>query len=111
LFRKLKIGGMQVRPIATKKATDVPCRRNMVKFKLEHDRQNCIGCGACAAVAPEHWEMGPDGKSDIIECTKRQDGWQEKQIESGEYEKNRLAADSCPVNVIHIKRENGEKII
>lgn len=33
--------------------------------KIIHDRKICIGCGACAAVCPDFWEMADDGKSDL----------------------------------------------
>lgn len=84
----------------------------MGKFTLEHDRPNCIGCGACAAVAPEFWEMNDDGKSDIKGAKAREDGWQELEIDEKDFEKNKQAAESCPVNVIHLKnKETDEKII
>lgn len=84
----------------------------MGKYKLEHNRPECIGCGACAAVAPEFWEMNDDGKSDIKGGKAREDGWQELDIEEKDFEKNKEAAESCPVNVIHLtKKENNEKII
>lgn len=84
----------------------------MAKFLLEHDRVNCIGCGACAAVAPDFWEMNDDGKSDIKGGKSRKDGWQELDISGDDFEVNKQAAESCPVNVIHLKnRETGEKII
>lgn len=64
----------------------------MPKFKIVHDRENCIGCGACASVCPENWEMADDGKSrpkktilDKIGC-------------------NQKAADGCPVGVIKIEK-------
>ncbi|MBS3131961.1 ferredoxin [Candidatus Woesearchaeota archaeon] len=82
------------------------------KFILLHDRPNCIGCAACEAVAPDFWEMNEDGKSDIKGCGRRKDGWQEKEIEEGDFAQNKDAAESCPVNVIHLaNRETGEKII
>ena len=34
----------------------------VMKYKIEHNRPDCIGCAACAAVAPNHWEMNEDGK-------------------------------------------------
>ena len=84
----------------------------MAKFELTHNRPDCIGCAACTAVAPEFWEMHEDGKSDIIDCKNRDDGWEEKEIEQKDYEINKEAAESCPVNVIHIKnKETGEEII
>ena len=82
------------------------------KYIIEHDRPNCIGCAACAAVAPDFWTMNEDGKSDIVGCKNRDDEWEELDIGEKDYQVNKEAADSCPVNVIHIKnKETGEKII
>ena len=84
----------------------------MVKFKIEHNRPDYIGCAACAAISPEYWEMHEDGKSDIKDSIKRADGWEERDIEEKELIANKDAADACPVNVIHIKnKETDEKII
>ncbi|HII53388.1 ferredoxin [Candidatus Micrarchaeota archaeon CG08_land_8_20_14_0_20_49_17] len=82
-----------------------------MKYKVEHDRSNCIGCSACAAVAPEFWEMGDDGKSTAKGAVKRDDGWEVLEVGDADFAKNKQAADVCPVNVIHIKKENGEKVI
>ena len=82
------------------------------KFQIQHDRPNCIGCAACAAVAPDFWEMNDDGKSDVKGGKGRQDGWQELDIDEKDFAANKEAADSCPVNVIHIvNKETKEKII
>lgn len=84
----------------------------MGRYKIEHDRPNCIGCAACAAVAPDFWEMNADGKSDLKGAAKAADGGEEKDIEDKDYATNRSAADSCPVNVIHIKdKEKNERVI
>ena len=84
----------------------------MAKFVVQHDRPNCIGCAACEAVAPDFWEMHADGKSDIKNCKKLDNGWEELEIEEKDFAANKEAADSCPVNVIHIiKKDTKEKII
>ncbi|MBI2175985.1 ferredoxin [Candidatus Woesearchaeota archaeon] len=84
----------------------------MTEFILEHDRPNCIGCAACAAVNPKHWEMNEDGRSDIKGGKQREDGWQELEISEENLKMNKEAAEACPVNVIHLKKkENGEKLI
>jgi len=59
--------------------------------KIIHDREKCIGCGACAAVCPGNWEMAPDGKS------------RPKKTEVKTIGCNREAADGCPVNCIKIE--------
>ncbi len=85
-------------------------------YKIEHDRPNCIGCGACAAVAPEFWMMDPkDGKSDLKGSKKKEEGGEVVseglEISDDKYPKNKEAADCCPVNVIHIIDKHGKKII
>jgi ferredoxin len=82
------------------------------KYKLEQDHENCIGCGACVAVAPDYWKMADDGKASIIKCKVREDKWEEKEIEQKDLQHNKEAAESCPVNVIHITTlDDNKKII
>lgn len=82
------------------------------KYKLEQDHVNCIGCGACVAVAPDHWEMSDDGKASIIKGKKRDDSWEEQDITEKDLQHNKEAAESCPVTVIHITdMEKNEKIL
>ena len=77
-------------------------------FKIVHDRPGCIGCAACAAVDPVDWEMNPDGKSDLRGSQNAGTG-QEKPLE--ELGGCMQAAESCPVNVIHILDKDGKKLI
>ncbi len=87
----------------------------MTNFKIEHDRPGCIGCGACASVAPEFWKMSDaDGKSDLIGSNEIKDGATivKEELEMEDLKNNREAADSCPVNVIHIiDKKTGQKLI
>ena len=53
-----------------------------------------------------------DGKSDIVGCKHRDDGWQELALEEKDFKISKEVAESCPVNVIHIvDKKTGEKII
>ncbi|VVB67900.1 Ferredoxin [Candidatus Norongarragalina meridionalis] len=55
------------------------------------DQNKCIGCGACAALCPDVFEMGSDGKSHVKNaagCAKCD---------------CKRAADSCPVGAITLK--------
>ena len=97
---------------AQQTSEEKPKQEGSGAYTLQHDRPNCIGCAACEAVAPEVWEMNEDSKSDIKGGKNRDDGWQELDIEEKDLQINKDAADSCPVNVIHIvKKETGEKLI
>lgn len=71
--------------------------------KIIHDRNTCIGCGACAAVCADHWEMADDGKSDLK-------GAKDNILEVADKGCNMEAAQSCPVNCIHVE-EDGNKLI
>ena len=60
----------------------------MAKFKIEVDKDACIGCGACTAQC-DNFEM--DG-----------DKAKAKETEVDEKGCNEAAADSCPVSCIKI---------
>jgi ferredoxin len=71
--------------------------------RIVHDKDTCIGCGACVAVCPDYWEMADDGKSHLK-------GSKGEVLTLPDKKCNLEAAQSCPVNCIHIE-ENGKKII
>ncbi|MBI5553491.1 MAG: ferredoxin [Candidatus Diapherotrites archaeon] len=70
--------------------------------KVVHVVKDCIGCGACAAISPEFWEMNGD-KSHLK--GNRMEG--EKQVIEVKDEKsvkaNKEAANSCPVPCIFVE--------
>lgn len=72
------------------------------KYKIVHEREECIGCGACASVNPTYWEMKNDGKSSIIGGKSTGNGEEETITLEKDFESNNDAAESCPVNCIHI---------
>lgn len=79
--------------------------------KVEHDKDSCIGCGACVAIHPDGWAMGDDGKATIKGGKERADGWEEKTTTSDDYEQHKEAAESCPVTCIHLKDDDDNQII
>ena len=94
--------------------------KNEKRYRVVFDRKNCIGAAACAAVAPQFWEMKEDGKADLIGFKVDKNGHQyiilkENQLTSelkNALALNKEAAEVCPVQVIHIYDEDtGEKLI
>ena len=71
--------------------------------KVVHFKKDCISCGACAALAPEFWELDEEGLARLLGSSEIDDHW-ERMVESAEdIEKNEEAAQCCPVNIIHLK--------
>lgn len=80
---------------------------------LQHERWKCIGCSACVAIAPDHWDMADDGKTDIKGSTSKdvpEGKLQEKPLSEAELPQNKEAAEVCPVNCIHVFL-NGKKLV
>ncbi len=61
-------------------------------MKVTIDKNLCIGCGVCAALCPDIFELGPDNKSHV------KDG-----DHSSSSECAKKAANACPVAAIHIE--------
>ena len=76
----------------------------MTKLKVIHQRDDCISCGACAAIAPDFWEMDEDGLSTLKGAQKVVDNF-ELEIDQKDKAENEEAAEVCPVQIIHVKEE------
>jgi len=60
-------------------------------MKIKVDKNKCIGCGACIAIASKSFKFDSEGKSELIEPL----GDSEEIIKE--------AAESCPVRAITIE--------
>ncbi|RMD58232.1 hypothetical protein D6825_01595 [Candidatus Woesearchaeota archaeon] len=90
------------------------------RYKIVFEKKACIGAAACAAVAPEYWEMQEDGKAHLIGSSTDEDGREILVIDEehlGEklkaaLDENVEAAQVCPVQVIHVyDEESGKKLV
>ena len=77
----------------------------MAKYKIEFDRELCIGALACTAVAENFWPTSDDGKVDLTGATYNEQTkkW-ELIIDEKDYEINKDAAEVCPVDAIVVTK-------
>ena len=71
----------------------------MICMKVIHEIEKCIGCGACAAVCADYWEM-KDGKAHL-KGSKAVGNVFELEVDDPEC--CQQASDSCPVQCIKIE--------
>ena len=71
------------------------------KIKIIHERDGCIGCGACSIMCEKYWKMDKDGKATLVGGKKKGKNFE---LEVASIGCNQDAADSCPVEVIKIAR-------
>ena len=72
----------------------------MICMKIIHEVEKCIGCGACAAVCSDFWEMKDEGKSHLKGSKKVEDNFELEVDDPGCCQQ---AADTCPVQCIKIE--------
>lgn len=51
------------------------------KYKIEHNRLECIGCGVCIALSDKFCEMDEEVKSHLKNSTKYEKVWEILKIE------------------------------
>jgi len=72
--------------------------------KIIHERDRCIGCGACVSMCPDYWTMGDDGKSDLKKAVKVI-GTDKYELKVDDLTCNNEAADACPVQCIFVSEK------
>jgi ferredoxin len=72
----------------------------MAKYKIIHEIEGCIGCGACVSACPKFWKM--KGDKAYLKGSKK--AGKNYVLETGDIGCNQDAADGCPVTVIKIKK-------
>lgn len=83
------------------------------KYRILYKKHECIGAFACLAAEPNSWKQAEDArdKADLIggELTDEDEVYY-KDVD--DLENNLEAAQSCPVNCIHIiEKKTGRKLI
>tara|TARA_Y100000310_G_scaffold166653_2_gene166347 strand:+ start:5905 stop:6150 length:246 start_codon:yes stop_codon:yes gene_type:complete len=76
----------------------------MAKYKIEYDKESCIGAFACSAVAEKFWiPTQENDKVDLKDATFNEETKKfELIIDEKDFTINHEAAEACPVLVIKI---------
>lgn len=73
-------------------------------MKIIHDKKKCIGCGTCASLCPEYFEM-KNGKAHLKGSEEDSEtGKEVLQIEKAT-DNLKQAVNACPVKSIELKQE------
>jgi ferredoxin len=73
--------------------------------KIIHNKNDCISCGACAAICPDYWELDDEGMA-RLKGSKQVDGKWILEIKTEEAKSiNQEAADVCPVGIIKLEKD------
>ncbi|MFC1754247.1 ferredoxin [Thermoproteota archaeon] len=80
-------------------------------IKVTHEPEECIGCSACAAMCEKHFEMNDEEmKVHIKDGKKLANGKEVIELDDAEMSCIMEAAESCPVNCIHVFLNDEKKI-
>jgi ferredoxin len=67
--------------------------------KINVNKNSCIGCGACVAIDPEHFDFDDNGRSNVI----NNDNLDSTNLTN--------AIESCPTSAISIGEDDDNEII
>ncbi len=65
-------------------------------MKVKVNKDACIGCGACASICNDVFELNDDGLSEV----------KDENVKEDLQDEVRDAADSCPTGAIIVEDEN-----
>ncbi len=70
-----------------------------------HFKKDCISCGACAAIAPEFWEMDEEGLAHLKGSRAVNAHWEKDITTIEDKAANEEAVQCCPVNIIKVEEK------
>lgn len=74
-------------------------------ISIHQYRDRCIGCHACAEIAPEYWRLSrQDGKAVLVGGKESKKGILHLVLPDSEWDVNEQARKACPVNIIQVKK-------
>jgi len=69
-------------------------------MKIIVERPKCIGCGSCAAVCPQYFEMAENNLAHLKDSIKNGEN---EELEVSDPACAKDAVEICPVQIIHLQ--------
>lgn len=77
------------------------------KVIVSHQRNDCIGCGSCALIAPWQRSMDPnDGLACLHNAKRKGKDFMLAPVDEDVIDLNEQAAQACPMNIIQIHKHS-----
>lgn len=77
-------------------------------MKVKVNKDACIGCGACASICPDVFELNDEGLSEVKVEEENKEKEEFASVKEELQDEVRDAADSCPTGAIEVN-EGGEE--
>ena len=77
-----------------------------MSWKLRIIKEKCIGCGSCAAIAPDYFKMNDEMKSSLVHPDKTDAEVEEQVLNDQQAEEVKEAVESCPVEALELVKED-----
>ena len=77
-------------------------------MKVKVNKDACIGCGACASICPDVFELNDEGLSEVKVEEENKEKEEFVSVKEERQDEVRDAADSCPTGAIEVN-EGGEE--
>ena len=70
--------------------------------QIKHKQADCVGCDACAELAPQYFKMDGDGKARLRQITRQAQGFDYGHAFEDDLEALKAASESCSVQIIWV---------
>ena len=71
--------------------------------QIKHKQKDCVGCDACAELAPQYFKIDDDGKARLRQLSRQAQGFDYGHAFEDDLSGLKAAAQSCAVQIISVE--------
>ena len=71
--------------------------------QIRHKQKECVGCDACAELAPQYFKIDDDGKARLRQLKNQAQSYDFGLVFPDDLAQVQAAADSCAVQIISVQ--------